>query len=70
MVDTTVQTEMMAPAVKGTRNVLEACSATKVQKVIVVSSIGAVGFNPNWPHDRLRDESCWSHKEFCKESEV
>uniref|UniRef100_A0ACD5Y0W3 Uncharacterized protein n=1 Tax=Avena sativa TaxID=4498 RepID=A0ACD5Y0W3_AVESA len=41
----------------------------KVQKVIVLSSTAAVDFNPNWPEDRLKDESCWSDKEFCKENE-
>ncbi|KAF0929229.1 hypothetical protein E2562_016457 [Oryza meyeriana var. granulata] len=61
--------EMMAPAVKGTTNVLKACSAASVRKLVVVSSIAAVCFNPSWPHDRLRDETCWSDKEFCRENE-
>uniref|UniRef100_A0A0E0M2U7 NAD-dependent epimerase/dehydratase domain-containing protein n=1 Tax=Oryza punctata TaxID=4537 RepID=A0A0E0M2U7_ORYPU len=62
--------EMLAPAVKGTRNVLEACSAASVQKLVVVSSIGAVCFNPSLPRDRLVDETCWSDKKSCKENEV
>ncbi|CAL5073599.1 unnamed protein product [Urochloa decumbens] len=61
--------EMMAPTVKGTRNVLEACSATNVQKLVVVSSVAAACFDPNWPEDRLKDESCWSDKQICKEIE-
>ncbi|KAL6655327.1 hypothetical protein ACP70R_006153 [Stipagrostis hirtigluma subsp. patula] len=59
--------EMMAPTVKGTRNVLEVFSATNVQKLVVVSSVAAACFDPNWPEDRLKDESCWSDKEICKE---
>ncbi|KAJ1275547.1 hypothetical protein BS78_05G144100 [Paspalum vaginatum] len=61
--------EMMAPTVKGTMNVLEACSATKVQKIIVASSLASVCFDPNWPKDKLIDESCWSDKEFTLKNE-
>ncbi|XP_037442389.1 cinnamoyl-CoA reductase 1-like [Triticum dicoccoides] len=63
------ESEVLAPAVKGTSNVLKACSAMKVQKVIVLSSNAAVDFNPNWPQDRLKDESSWSDKDFCQENE-
>ncbi|EEE69966.1 hypothetical protein OsJ_29856 [Oryza sativa Japonica Group] len=62
--------EMMAPAVKGTRNMLEACSAAGVQKLVVVSSIAAVFFNPSWPHDRPKDETSWSDKKLCMETEL
>jgi len=65
-----MQSEVLAPAVKGTLNVLQACSANNVQKAIVVSSTAAVRFNPSWPQDRIKDESCWSDKEFCKENGV
>ncbi|KAG8057229.1 hypothetical protein GUJ93_ZPchr0002g23218 [Zizania palustris] len=61
--------EVMAPTVKGTENVLEACSAASVQKLVVVSSIAAVCFNPSYDHDRLKDETVWSDKKFCKEYE-
>ncbi|VAI33894.1 unnamed protein product [Triticum turgidum subsp. durum] len=64
------QKEMMEPAVKGTMNVLKACSATKVHKLIVVSSIATNIFNPDWPRDKIKDESCWSDKEFCRQTEV
>ncbi|XP_037442386.1 cinnamoyl-CoA reductase 2-like [Triticum dicoccoides] len=63
------QKEMMEPAVKGTMNVLKACSATKVHKLIVVSSIATNIFNPDWPRDKIKDESCWSDKEFCRQTE-
>nr|CAB3453807.1 unnamed protein product [Digitaria exilis] len=61
--------EIMAPTVKGTRNVLEACSATNIQKLVVVSSAAAACLDPNWPEDRLKDETCWSDKQMCKEIE-
>ena len=61
---------MMDPAVKGTMNVLKACSATEVHKLILVSSIAACCFTLDWPQDKIKDESCWTDKEFCKESEV
>uniref|UniRef100_A0ACD5Y0J3 Uncharacterized protein n=1 Tax=Avena sativa TaxID=4498 RepID=A0ACD5Y0J3_AVESA len=63
------QKEMIEPAVKGTMNVLKASLAMKVHKLILVSSVGACIFNPDWPQDMTKDESCWSNKEFCKENE-
>lgn len=65
-----MQREVLDPAVKGTLNVLKVCSTLKVHKVVVMSSNAAVTSNPNWPQDRLKDESCWSDTEFCKEKEV
>jgi len=65
-----MQSEVLAPAVKGTLNVLQACSANNVQKAIVVSSTAAVRFNPSWPQDRVKDESCWSDKNLCIKNEV
>ena len=61
---------MIEPAVKGTRNVLEACVDAKVKRVVVVSSVAAVFFNPSWPQGRVIDESCWSDKEYCKATKV
>nr|XP_051188453.1 cinnamoyl-CoA reductase 1-like isoform X2 [Lolium perenne] len=63
------QAKMMDPAVKGTTNVLKACSAKKVQKLILVSSIAASCFTLDWPQDKIKDESCWSDKELCRENE-
>jgi hypothetical protein len=34
--------ETVAPIVKGTKNVLEACSATSVQKLVVVSTVAGL----------------------------
>ena len=65
-----MQSQVLDTAVKGTLNVLKVCSAAKVKKLIVMSSNAAVDFNPNWPQDIIKDESCWSDKEFCKENGV
>jgi len=64
------ESEVLAPAVKGTLNILEACSSMKVQKVVVVSSTASVHFNPNWPQGKPKDESCWSDRKFCLENEL
>ncbi|VAI33847.1 unnamed protein product [Triticum turgidum subsp. durum] len=57
----------LGPAATGTRNVLEAASAAKVRRLVVVSSIVAVDINPkDWPTDKIKDESCWSDREFCR----
>jgi nucleoside-diphosphate-sugar epimerase len=63
------QKEMMAPTVEGTRNVLEACSAASVQKLVVASSIATVCLNPSWPQDMPKDETSWSDKKLCIENE-
>ncbi|CAD6218696.1 unnamed protein product [Miscanthus lutarioriparius] len=65
----TDKSEVLAPAVQGTLNILQACSANNVQKVIVVSSTAAVHFNPNWPQHIPKDEECWSDINFCKKNE-
>lgn len=62
--------EVLGPAVTGTRNVFNAASAAKIQRVVVVSSMVAVEINPiDWPKDKIRDENCWSDKEFCRNNE-
>ena len=62
--------KLLEAAVTGTRNVLNACSITKVKKVISVSSIAAVMLNPNWPKEQAMNEESWSDFEFCKANEV
>ncbi|KAI8549237.1 hypothetical protein RHMOL_Rhmol06G0010600 [Rhododendron molle] len=51
--------QLIEPAVKGTINVLEACSEANVKRVVVVSSGKAVSENPDWPKGRVMDETCW-----------
>lgn len=55
---------------KGTLNVLKACTEAKVKRVIVVSSGAAVSLNPKWPKDKVMDENCWSDKEYCRATKV
>ncbi|XP_037434974.1 cinnamoyl-CoA reductase 2-like [Triticum dicoccoides] len=64
------EVEVLGPAATGTRNVLEAASAAKVRRLVVVSSIVAVDINPkDWPTDKIKDESSWSDREFCRSNE-
>ncbi|KAF2916831.1 hypothetical protein DAI22_09g149100 [Oryza sativa Japonica Group] len=63
------ESEVIDPAVKGTLNVLKACSVAKVQKVVVMSSNAAVDVNPDWPPNRLKYESCWSDLALCEKNE-
>ncbi|XP_031405359.1 cinnamoyl-CoA reductase 1-like isoform X2 [Punica granatum] len=56
----------LEPVVKGTLNVLRACTVEKVKRVVYISDIGAVMLNPNWPKDRVKDETCWSDPEYCR----
>ncbi|KAK4428275.1 Cinnamoyl-CoA reductase 1 [Sesamum alatum] len=61
------EVELVEPALQGTLNVLKACSEEKkVRRVVIVSSVAAVMMNPNWPKDRVMDETCWSDAEYCK----
>jgi nucleoside-diphosphate-sugar epimerase len=66
----TIQSEVLDTSMKGTLNILKVSSAAKVQKLVVLSSVAAVDFNPNWPQDKLKDESCWLDKEFCEKTGV
>ncbi|XP_021309219.1 cinnamoyl-CoA reductase 2 [Sorghum bicolor] len=69
--------ETLTPAVQGCQGVFHLATPVPedkilhpdVHKVVVMSSNAAVTSNPNWPQDRLKDESCWSDTEFCKEKE-
>ncbi|KAG1326808.1 cinnamoyl-CoA reductase 1 [Cocos nucifera] len=61
--------ELIAPAVTGTLNVLKACCEAKVKRVVVVSSVAAVTMIPNWPKGKVKDENCWSDKEYCRTTE-
>ncbi|GLT35289.1 hypothetical protein SLA2020_097560 [Shorea laevis] len=60
------EVELIEPAVKGTLTVLKACLDAKVKRVVVVSSEAAVSFNPRLPEGQIKDEACWSDKEYCR----
>lgn len=65
-----MQVELIEPAVKGTLNVLKACSEENVKRVVFVSSVAAVGMVPDWPKGKVMDETSWSDKEFCRRTNV
>jgi len=61
--------QMVEPAVRGTRYVIDAAAdAGTVRRVVFTSSIGAVTMNPNRGPDVVVDESCWSDLDFCKKT--
>ncbi|CAM0909959.1 unnamed protein product [Alopecurus aequalis] len=66
---TNPKTEVIAPAVTGTLNVLKACHEAKVKRVVVVSSVSAVFNNPNWPKGKVFDENSWSDEDLCRKNE-
>lgn len=65
-----VQVQLIEPAVKGTINVLKACSEANVKRVVVVSSGRAVAENPDWPKGQVKDKTFWSNKEHCQKTKV
>ena len=65
-----LQVELVEPAVKGTLNVLKACSEANVKRVVAVSSLAAVVMSPNLSEGEIIDEKCWSDGEYCKATNV
>jgi cinnamoyl-CoA reductase len=66
-----MQEEMVEPAVRGTRYVIDAAAeAGTVRRVVLTSSIGAVAMDPRREPDAVVDESCWSDLDFCKKTKV
>ncbi|CAD5332154.1 unnamed protein product [Arabidopsis thaliana] len=64
--------ELIDPAVKGTLNVLNSCAkASSVKRVVVTSSMAAVGYNgkPRTP-DVTVDETWFSDPELCEASKM
>ncbi|KAG0475381.1 hypothetical protein HPP92_015067 [Vanilla planifolia] len=62
--------QLLDPAVKGTINVLRAARDSGVRRVVVTSSISAIIPNPAWPADVVKDESCWTDLEYCRQNEI
>nr|CAB3467280.1 unnamed protein product [Digitaria exilis] len=59
--------QMVEPAVRGTRHVIDAAAESgTVRRVVLTSSIGAIAMDPNRAPDAVVDESCWSDLDFCK----
>lgn len=66
-----MQEEMVEPAVRGTRYVIDAAAESgTVRRVVLTSSIGAVAMDPRREPDAVVDESCWSDLDFCKKTKV
>ncbi|KFK43250.1 hypothetical protein AALP_AA1G099400 [Arabis alpina] len=66
------QVELIEPAVKGTINVLKACTkVSSIKRVIVTSSLATVIFprSPLGPND-LVDETTFSDPSFCEEKKL
>lgn len=64
------ENELLAPAIKGTINVLTAAKQLGVRRVVVTSSISAIIPSPNWPADRIKNEECWADEEYCRQNGV
>ncbi|KAJ3669437.1 hypothetical protein LUZ60_011387 [Juncus effusus] len=64
------QSQLLDPAVKGTLNVLRAAKEIGAKRVVITSSISAIVPSPDWPADKVKDESCWTDVEYCKKNEV
>uniref|UniRef100_A0A453SJK3 NAD-dependent epimerase/dehydratase domain-containing protein n=1 Tax=Aegilops tauschii subsp. strangulata TaxID=200361 RepID=A0A453SJK3_AEGTS len=64
------EVEVLAPAVRGSQNVLKACHQAKVGRVVVVSSAAAVAMNPGFPRDAVLDEDAWSDEDHCRTAGV
>ncbi|KAG6517522.1 hypothetical protein ZIOFF_020914 [Zingiber officinale] len=62
--------ELLDPAVTGTLNVLCAAKESGVRWVVVTSLISAIVPSPGWPADRVKDESCWTNLDYCRQKEV
>ncbi|XP_047330646.1 phenylacetaldehyde reductase [Impatiens glandulifera] len=60
------QRELLIPAVQGTLNILSAAKLFGVKRVVVTSSISALVPNPNWPKDKVFDESSWTDLDYCE----
>ncbi|KAF9596696.1 hypothetical protein IFM89_012895 [Coptis chinensis] len=62
--------QLLDPAIKGTKNVLNAAKECGVKRVVVTSSISAITPSPNWPADVAKREDCWTDIEYCKQNEL
>lgn len=62
--------ELLAPAIKGTNNVLTAAKELGVRRVVVTSSVSAIVPSPNWPADVPKSEECWTDVEYCKQNGI
>jgi nucleoside-diphosphate-sugar epimerase len=64
------QAQLLDPAVKGTKHVLQAAQKAKVKRLVLTSSTSAIIPSPNWPANVLKDENCWTDLDYCKENGI
>ncbi|KAG6510054.1 hypothetical protein ZIOFF_028062 [Zingiber officinale] len=54
----------------GDSQLLRAAKESGVRWVVVTSLISAIVPSPGWPADRVKDESCWTNLDYCRQKEV
>ncbi|XP_068669464.1 cinnamoyl-CoA reductase 1-like [Aristolochia californica] len=64
------ESELLGPAIEGTKKVLAAAKESGVRRVVVTSSISAIIPSPKWPADVVKGEGCWTDLDYCKQKEL
>lgn len=64
------EAQLIDPAVKGTINVLRAAHDGGIRRVVVTSSVSAIMPSPGWPADVVKDESCWTDLDYCRQNGI
>ncbi|GLJ54746.1 hypothetical protein SUGI_1176000 [Cryptomeria japonica] len=71
LADNALQGEVVAPTVRGTVRVLEACKrAETVKRVIYTSSVSAVRYTGKHTHQDTLDESHWTSIDYCRKTKM
>lgn len=65
---TNPEVEVLDPAIKGTLNVLKACTDAKIKRVVMTSSGAAVYADPRRPKEMIVDETFWSNEDYLREN--
>ena len=65
-----MQDQVIETAVKGTRNVMEACTETGVKRIVLTSSIGAIYMDAHRDPLAIVNENYWSDLDYCIQTKV
>eukprot|EP00250_Pteridium_aquilinum_P005277 c15395_g1_i1 orf=102-1058(+) len=65
---TNPEVEVLDPAIKGTLDVLKACTKAKVRRVVMTSSVCAMSTDPDRPKETVLDETCWSNEDYLRKN--